>query len=133
MTLRGADRVLRSHTVGGVEHELYALLVLYQTTLRALIEAAATARLDPDRLSLTVALHTVRLTVITARSSDPADLTAVLVHARNLAPARRRSRTSPRCVKRTLSPYAYDKTKGSVGHKTAVTIDVTLLTSTDGP
>lgn len=133
VTLRGADRVLRSRTVDGVEQELYALLALYQASRRAITEAAATAHLDPDRLSLTVALHTVRLTVITARVSDPADLIAALVHARNLAPARRRSRTSPRCVKRALSPYAYNKTKGSVGHKTTVTTNVTLLTSTDRP
>ncbi|MFE7234882.1 hypothetical protein ACFVAF_30445 [Streptomyces sp. NPDC057596] len=50
----------------------------------------------------------------------------VLVRARNLAPARRRSRTSPRCVKGTLSPYAYNKTKGSVGHKGTVTTTITL-------
>ncbi|GAA5702520.1 hypothetical protein Save01_03337 [Streptomyces avermitilis] len=133
MTLRGADRVLRSRTVDGVEQELYALLVLYQASRRAIAEAATTAHLDPDRLSLTTALHTARLTVITARTSDPAGLVSSLVHVRNLAPVRRRSRTSPRCVKRTLSPYAYNKTKGSVGHKTTVTTDVTLLTSTASP
>ena len=117
VTLRGADRVLRSRSVDGVEQELYGLLVLYQATSRAVVEAADTAQLDPDRLSLVVALPTVRLTVITAEPSDPNCLTAVLTHSRNLMPTRRRSRTSPRCVKRTLSPYAYNKTKGSVGHK----------------
>ncbi|UXY29922.1 transposase [Streptomyces sp. HUAS TT20] len=126
VTLRGANRVLRSRTVDGVEQELYALLVLYQASRRAITEAATTARLDPDRLSLSIALHTVRLTVINASTSDPAALAAILVPARNLAPARRRSRTSPRCVKRTLSPYAYNKTKGSVGHKTTVTTAITL-------
>jgi len=64
--------------------------------------------------------------VITAATSDPEVLVSVLAHPRNLAPARRRSRTSPRCVKRTLSPYAYNKTKGSVGHKTAVTVTIAL-------
>ncbi|MEU0923776.1 transposase, partial [Streptomyces solisilvae] len=67
-----------------------------------------------------------RLTVINASTSDPAVLAAILVDARNLAPSRRRSRTSPRCVKRTLSPYAYNKTKGSVGRKTTVTVTITL-------
>ncbi len=126
VTLRGADRVLRSRTVDGVEQELFALLALYQASRRAVTEAATSAHLDPDRLSLTIALHTIRLTVINARTSDPADLGAALVHTRNLAPAQRRSRTSPRCVKRTLSPYAYNKTKGSVGHKTTVTTTITL-------
>ncbi|MFD8218313.1 transposase [Streptomyces sp. NPDC059697] len=133
VSLRGADRVLRSRTVDGVEQELYALLMLYQASRRAITEAADTAHLDPDRLSLTVALHTVRLTVINARIVDSADLTAVLIHTRNLAPARRRSRTSPHCVKRTLSPYAYNKIQGRVGHKTTVTTSVTLLTSTERP
>jgi Insertion element 4 transposase N-terminal/Transposase DDE domain len=126
VTLRGPDRVLRSRTVEGVEQELFALLVLYQASRRAITEAATTAGLDPDRLSLTIALHTVRLTVINASAAGPTLLHAVLVQARNLAPTRRRSRTSPRCVKRTLSPYAYNKTKGSVGHKTAVTTTITL-------
>ncbi|MCQ6253275.1 IS4 family transposase [Streptomyces malaysiensis] len=126
VTLRGADRVLRSRTVDGVEQELFALLVLYQASRRAITEAATSAGIDPDRLSLTIALHTVRLTVINASTSDPAVLAAILVDARNLAPSRRRSRTSPRCVKRTLSPYAYNKTKGSVGRKTTVTVTITL-------
>lgn len=85
---------------------------------------------------MTVALHTTRLTVINARTSDPADLIAALVHTRNLTPARRRSRTSPRCVKRTLSPYAYNKTKGSVGRKTDVITTITLnshRTTTEPP
>ncbi|MGV9248133.1 hypothetical protein [Streptomyces sp. NPDC003710] len=80
---------------------------------------------------MTIALHTVRLTVINTGTS-PAVLAAVLLQPRNLAPARRHPRSSPRCVKRTLPPYAYNKIKGSVGHKTAVTITITL-TSADRP
>ncbi|MBZ9638415.1 IS4 family transposase [Streptomyces sp. PSKA30] len=136
VTLRGADRVLRSRTPAGVEQELFALLALYQASRQAITEAAAGAHLDPDRLSLTIALHTIRLTVINARTSDPASLVAALIQARNLAPSQRRSRTSPRCVKRTLSPYAYNKTKGSVGRKTTVTTTVTLTshpTTTEPP
>ncbi|TQE26125.1 transposase, partial [Streptomyces ipomoeae] len=50
--------------------------------------------------------------------------------------ARRRSRTSPRRVKRTLSPYAYNKIKDSVGHKTPVITTITLTshpTTTEPP
>lgn len=132
VTLRGADRVLRSRTVAGVEQELLALLTVYQAARIAMTQAATTAGVDPDRLSLTTALHTIRLTLITANTTGPTLLAEVLLKARNLAPAQRRSRTSPRCVKRTLSPYAYNKTKGSVGHKTTVTTTITL-TSADRP
>ncbi|MGI5401376.1 hypothetical protein ACQEVG_18395 [Streptomyces sp. CA-135486] len=130
VTLRGPDRVLRSHTVEGVEQELYALLAVFQITRMAITHAATATGIDPDRLSFTIALRTARHSVITADATGPpARLAAILTHTRNLAPARRRSRTSPRCVKRTLSPYAYNKTAGSVGHKAHVTTNVTLLTS----
>ncbi|MFF4229100.1 IS4 family transposase [Streptomyces sp. NPDC001820] len=133
VTLRGADRVLRSHTVDGVEQELYALLAVFQITRMAITQAATATGIDPDRLSFTIALRTARHTVITADASGPARLAAILTHAHNLAAPQRRSRTSPRCVKRTLSPYAYNKTRGSAGHKTAVTTNVTLLTKTARP
>lgn len=142
VTLRGADRVLRSHTVSGVEQEIYALLTVFQITRMAMTEAATTAGLDPDRLSFTIALRTARHAVITAtvaHSPDPANvMAAALVHPRDLAARHRRSRTSPRCVKRTLSPYAYNKTTGSVGRKTSMRITITLtrhppLTSTPSP
>jgi hypothetical protein len=64
--------------------------------------------------------------VINAHTSDPALLQTALVHPLNLGPPQRRSRTSPRCVKRTLSPYACNKTKGSVGRKTTVTTSIVL-------
>lgn len=133
VTLRGADRVLRSRTVDGVEQELYALLAVFQISRIAMAQAATATGIDPDRLSFTIALRTARHTVITADTSGPARLAAVLLDARNLTTPRRRQRTSPRCVKRTLSPYAYNKTSGSVGHKTNVTITVTLLTGPARP
>ncbi|GAA2356469.1 hypothetical protein [Streptomyces violaceusniger] len=89
-----------------------AVLERYAATRMAMTQAATAAGIDPDRLSLTTALHTVRLTVITANTTGPTLLTEVLLKTRNLAPASRRSRTSPRYVKRTLSPYADNKTKG---------------------
>ncbi|MDX2828907.1 transposase, partial [Streptomyces ipomoeae] len=46
VTLRGADRVLRSRTPAGVEQELFALLALYQASRRAISEAATSAHLD---------------------------------------------------------------------------------------
>jgi hypothetical protein len=129
VTLRGADRVLRSHTVQGVEQELYALLAVFQITRMAMTHAATTTGIDPDRLSFTIALRTARHTLINADATGPPRMAAILTHPRNLAAPQRRSRTSPRCVKRTLSPYAYNKIKGSVGRKTTVTTNVTLSTS----
>ncbi|MGP4004870.1 IS4 family transposase [Streptomyces sp. 8N706] len=127
VTLRGADRVLRSHTVEGVEQEIYALLTVFQLTRTAITDTATSAGIDPDRLSFTIALRTTRHTVITAGIPTPTcPALAVLVHPRNLATRHRRSRVSPRCVKRTLSPYAYNKTAGSVGRKTPASITITL-------
>lgn len=128
-TLRGPDRVLRSHTVDGVTQELYAMLAVFQITRMAITHAATATGIDPDRLSFTIALRTARHTVINANAVGWGRLTDILTHVRNLAAPKRRCRTSPRCVKRTLSPYAYNKTKGSVGQKTKIATRVTLLTS----
>lgn len=140
VTLRGADRVLRSRHVEGVEQEIYALLTVFQVTRTAITDTAQGAGLDPDLLSFTIALRTARHTVITAEVPPPGRTAvtalAVLLHPRNFTERRRRSRISPRCVKRTLSPYAYNKTAGSVGRKTPVTITLTVtpqVTATTGP
>ncbi|MFF3874252.1 hypothetical protein [Streptomyces sp. NPDC001978] len=75
---------LRSRTIDGVEQELYALLTVYQATRLAMTQVATIARIDPDRLSLTTALHIIRLTVITANTSGPTLLTEVLLKARTV-------------------------------------------------
>ncbi|MCX4757204.1 IS4 family transposase [Kitasatospora purpeofusca] len=134
VTLRGADRVLRSHWDDGVDQEIYALLIVFQITRMAMTQAATAAGIDPDRLSFTIALRTARLRVITAAGALGAPVPQVpfadvLVLARNLGPRRRRSRISPRCVKRTLSPYAYNKVAGSVGGKKPVEITIAIAPS----
>ncbi|WP_223864710.1 IS4 family transposase [Streptomyces sp. 5-10] len=109
-TLRGPDQVLRSHDPAGVNQEIYAYLITYQALRLTMGQAADTARTDPDRLSFTVALRTLRHSVISAaRSSD--NITTALLNPRHLQPRKRRARSSPRTVKRTLSPYAYNKPK----------------------
>jgi hypothetical protein len=105
------------------------MLAVFQITRMAITHAATATGIDPDRLSFTIALRTARHTVINANAVGWGRLTGTLTHVRNLAAPKRRCRTSPRCVKRTLSPYAYNKTKGSVGQKTKTTTHVTLLTS----
>ncbi|MEU9965133.1 IS4 family transposase [Streptomyces malaysiensis] len=135
VTLRGPDRVLRSHTVQGVEQEIYALLTVFQLTRTAIHDTAHIAGLDPDRLSFAIAVRTARHTVITAAVPAPTTSVttalAILLHPRNLTDRRRRSRVSPRCVKRTLSPYAYNKTAGSVGRKAPATTTITLTPQPD--
>ncbi|MFI1125261.1 hypothetical protein ACH4VS_29520 [Streptomyces hygroscopicus] len=135
VTLRGPDRVLPSHTVPSVEQEIYALLTVFQLTRTAIHDTAQSAGLDPDRLSFTIALHTTRHTVINAAVPAPTTpattALAILLHPRNLTDRRRRSQVSPRCVKRTLTPYAYNKTAGSVGRKAPATTTITLASQPD--
>ena len=60
-------RVLRARTPGGIEQEVYALLVTYQALRTAIADAAATVPgADPDRASFTTALNTARDQVILA-------------------------------------------------------------------
>ncbi|MGW9032811.1 hypothetical protein ACWGQ5_54635 [Streptomyces sp. NPDC055722] len=106
--LRGPNQVLRSHHPTGVNQEIYAYLITYQALRIIAGQAADGAGVDPDRLSFTVALRTLRHSVISA-TCHSGGVTAALLNPRHLHPLRRRGRTSPRTVKRTLSPYAYNK------------------------
>lgn len=134
VTLRGADRVLRSGDPEGVHQEVYALLITYQVTQITTAQAAQTARLDPDRLSFTIALRTARLTVITAADSidtSNSKIAAALLDPRNLYPAKRRSRTSGRAVKRPFSPFAHQSLKANRRkHNVKVTITATTAPET---
>lgn len=113
VTLRTADRVLRSHHPGGVEQEIYAYLITYQVLRRACHHSARRLDLDPDRISFTTAVKTAQLSVIAADQSHP----ATAVHAfhdqlaDNLLPPRRPGRVSPRAVKRPVSSFAHKQGK----------------------
>ncbi|KUJ67758.1 hypothetical protein ACZ90_25155 [Streptomyces albus subsp. albus] len=135
VTLRGADRVLRSGDPDGVRQEVYAFLITYQATQIIAAQAAHTARLDPDRLSFTVALRTARLTVITtdgtSNNATTSKIAAALLDPRNLYPAKRRSRTSGRAVKRPLSPFAHQSLKvNRRKHKVKVTVTAVIAPET---
>lgn len=132
VTLRIADRVLRSGTVDGVRQELFGLLIVYQAARLIAADAAAATGIDPDRISLTVTLRAARLTVIAATglaadgdSRPTTQIRAAILHPRELGPRRRRARIMPRRVKRTISPFAYGKTRHDqpLHH---VTIDITI-------
>jgi hypothetical protein len=103
-------RVLRARTPGGVDQEVYALLITYQLLRTAIADATATQPdTDPDRASFTTALHSARDLVIQA-AGVIADTTIDLVGTigrhvlATLLPARR-LRLCPRIVKRAISKY----------------------------
>ena len=124
-------RVLRARTPGGIEQELYALLVTYQALRTAIADAASTVPgTDPDRASFTIALDTARdqvtlaAGVIAGTRVDLAGQIGRLVLARLLPP--RRLRITPRVVKRAISKY---NARGKVNRKTyQATIDIAILT-----
>ena len=103
-------RVLRARTPGGIEQEIYALLVTYQALRTAIADAAGTVPgTDPDRASFAVALNTARDQVILAAGvlAGPATDLAGTIGRNILASLMpgRRPRTSPRVVKRAMSRY----------------------------
>ncbi len=123
-------RVLRARTPGGVDQEVYALLITYQVLRTAIADAAGTIPgTDPDRASFTVALNAARNQVILAAGvlagpvTDLAGTIGRLVLA-SLMPGRR-LRTSPRVVKRAMSRY---NAKGKVDRTTRkATIAIAIL------
>ena len=123
-------RVLRARTPGGIDQEVYALLVTYQVLRTAIADAAGTVPgTDPDRASFTVALNAARDQVILAAgvlagpTADLAGTIGRLVLA-SLMPGRR-LRISPRVVKRAMSRY---NAKGKVDRATRkATIAIAIL------
>jgi hypothetical protein len=123
-------RVLRARTPGGVDQEVYALLVTYQVLRTAIADAAGTVPgTDPDRASFAVALNAARDQVILAAGvlAGPAtDLSGTigrLVLASLMPP--RRLRISPRVVKRAMSRY---NARGKVDRATRnATIAIAIL------
>jgi hypothetical protein len=72
--LRGPGRILRARTPDLARQELWAYLIIYHAIRAVICAAAATARLDPDRISFTAALHAIRRTLTAARTSPAAAL-----------------------------------------------------------
>jgi hypothetical protein len=136
--LRG--RVLRARTPGGIEQEVWALLVTYQALRTAIADAAGTVPgADPDRASFTIALNAARDQVILAAGVLPgpaADLAGAIgrLVLASLMPGRR-LRVSPRVVKRAMSRY---NAKGKIDRTTrkatiAIVIHGVPLTPSDEP
>ncbi|MFE7527708.1 hypothetical protein ACFU7Y_18620 [Kitasatospora sp. NPDC057542] len=108
VTLRTADRVLRSQRPEGVEQEIYAYLNVYQVLRRVSHHSARRVGVDPDRVSFTVAVRTARHGVIAADHASPGGPeTFHQLLTNELLPPRRADRVSPRAVKRPVSPFSY--------------------------
>jgi hypothetical protein len=122
-------RVLRARTPDGIEQEVYALLVTYQALRTAIADAAASVPgTDPDRSSFTTALNTARDQVVLAAGVEPGtpvDLTGNIGRAvlADLMPSRR-TRLSPRVVKRAISKYNARGKPDRTTRKAAITIDI---------
>ena len=115
-------RVLRSRRPQDIEQEVWALLTVYQAIVRLAVDALPhRSGIDPDRISLTVALHTAADQVILAAAITPpgACRLSSAVGAAVLAnplPARRQ-RAKARTKKIAKSQY---KTAGTGWPKTSL-------------
>jgi hypothetical protein len=132
-------RVLRARTPTGIEQEVYALLVTYQALRLAMADATTTdPTLSPDRASFTIALHAARDQVVQAAdviAGTVIDLVGVIGRAvlNDLLPTRR-TRVSPRVVKRAISKH---RAKGDIdrtNYHADISIDIiTPADLTTGP
>lgn len=122
-------RVLRAGTPAGITQEVYALLITYQGIRTAMADASlARPDIQPDRLSFTVALHAARDQVIHAAATI-ADTTVDLIGrigaaALNQPLPARRSRSSPRVVKRAISKHRAKGTIDRTNYTTTITIEI---------
>jgi hypothetical protein len=123
-------RVLRARTCDGIDQEIHALLIIYQTLRTAMADATDTRPgTDPDRASFTTALNTARNQIIQAAgviADTVIDLVgaigrAVLAH---LLPDRR-IRVKARMIKRSNSKYqARGPTIDRRSYKATISIDI---------
>jgi hypothetical protein len=122
-------RVLRARTPAGIAQEVYALLITYQALRTAMTDATNTQPgTDPDRASFTIALNAARDLIIQAAgiiadtTIDLAGRIGRLVLA-NLLPSRR-TRLTPRTVKRPTSKYGPNRTTNRTTHHATITINL---------
>lgn len=104
-------RVLRSHSLTGLDQEVYALLTTYQALIRAASDTVCTRPdLDMDRISFTILLQAAADQVTTASNiapTGPADLIGAIGEAalNALLPVWRRPRLKARSRKNPTSKY----------------------------
>ncbi|MGW6413247.1 IS4 family transposase [Streptomyces vinaceus] len=104
------SRVLRSHSIHGIDQEVWALLTTYQALIRTASDAVThRPDLDMDRLSFTILLQTAADTVITGHGITTGNTNLVgtigTAALADLWPARRRHRVKARSIKNSTSKY----------------------------
>jgi Insertion element 4 transposase N-terminal/Transposase DDE domain len=103
--LRGAGRILRGRTPELARQELWAYLIIYQAIRAVICLAAATAGIDPDRISFTATLHAIRRTLTTARTSPDAALAETEASILAELIPQRDGRVAVRAVCQPVSPW----------------------------
>ena len=100
---------LRSETPLGVIQEIYALSLGHYVTRALMAEAAATVKLDPDRLSFLGCLHILRCRLPECAGRTPAELAdwhrALLAEMTVERTDVRRNRINPRVIKQKMSKF----------------------------
>jgi hypothetical protein len=134
VTQRGPRRVLRSRDPAGVRQEIYSYLVTYQATRQLMAEAAAGEGVDTDRLSFITALRVIRRLIGTLATSGRRLRTALGQAITEILDQQteRRSRTSPRAVKRPVSPYP-SKRNANPPTTAKASYTVTVIDAAAGP
>jgi len=103
--LRGPGRLLRARTPELARQELWAYLVIYQAIRAVICRAAASRRLDPDRISFTATLHAVRATLASARTRPDAALAETEDAILSQLVPERKGRVCIRAVNEPSSPF----------------------------
>lgn len=103
--LRGPGRVLRGRTPALARQELWAYLAVYQAIRAVIVRAAASAGLDPDRISFTAALNAAQRNLHASPGQIPAALDATGTELLSCLIPRRDGRICVRAVHRHVSPY----------------------------
>jgi hypothetical protein len=100
---------LRSETPTGVIQEVYALALAHFVIRSLMFEAAATANLDPDRLSFTGCFQILKCRLPECNGKTRAELErwyrAVLWEMQTERTEPRRNRINPRVIKRKMSKW----------------------------
>ena len=100
---------LRSETPAGVIQEIYALSLGHFVIRSLMFEAAATAGLDPDRLSFTGCFQILKCRLPECDGKTPVTFEAwyrgVLWEMQNERTDPRRNRINPRVIKRKMSKW----------------------------
>jgi hypothetical protein len=101
--LRGPGRILRGQSPDLARQELWAYLAIYQAVRVIIVRAAASAGMDPDRISFTAALNAAQRTMGPGRLD--AALTATETEILSCLVPPREGRVCPRAVHKPSSPY----------------------------